>query len=241
MEAIGGKTTLAEDVYDRIRWDIVLGRLQPGNVLRSDWMREQYQVGISPLREALTRLTSERLIIAESQRGFRVAPLSAIEVKDVLETRLLIETRALRQSIAAGSVEWEGKVLSAYHILSRKKIPQPGDDDILEWFRDHKRFHMDLLSASHSAWLRHLSGLLFDQSERFRIVRMLNVAEPTLRRDVDKEHKRIVDACLARDPDEACRALVDHYTATADAVLANLAKGEAADRENDEGRDRSWS
>jgi len=89
-ESSRGKPTVTEDAYHRIRSDIITGQLAPGKVLRSDWMREQYDIGISPLREALTRLTSERLIIAESQRGFRVAPIDIGEVRDVPETRILI-------------------------------------------------------------------------------------------------------------------------------------------------------
>ncbi|NTZ64089.1 GntR family transcriptional regulator [Agrobacterium tumefaciens] len=221
-ETARGKPTIAEDVYHRIREDILAGKLFPGMTLRSDWMRKQYSVGISPLREALTRLSTERLIVAESQRGFRVAPIDAAEVLDVLDTRIMVETKALRQSIELGSVEWEGRVLSAYHIMSRNHIPAAGSTGTEQWVASHRNFHMELLSASRSVWLLHLARLLFDQSERYRALRTAQAEAENLARDVGLEHKRILDAALARDADLACEALVEHYTRTADAILMKL-------------------
>ncbi|MBN9888129.1 GntR family transcriptional regulator [Salipiger abyssi] len=223
----GSKATVAESVYDRIRWDIILGILPPGKVLKSDWMRGQYSVGISPLREALTRLSSERLIVAESQRGFRVAPLDEDEVQDVLNTRILIETQALRDAIATGDVAWEGRILAAYHVLSRTPIPQPGETGSFDWIEAHKDFHMQLLSASSSRWLKYLAGLLFDQSERYRAFRTAHSAEAALTRDVSQEHERILSACLAREAEEACDALEAHYRSTSQAVISDLHEGKA--------------
>ena len=62
--------TVAESTYQRLRQDILWGRFAPGSPLRSDELRSRYDVGISPLREALTRLTSERLVTSIGQRGF---------------------------------------------------------------------------------------------------------------------------------------------------------------------------
>lgn len=221
-DTVRGKQTIAEDVYHRIRGHIISGKLAPGMMLRSDWMREQYSVGISPLREALTRLSSERLIVAESQKGFRVAPIDASEVIDVLETRIMVETKALRRSIELGSVEWEGRILSAYHIMSRNKISMVGATGTEQWVAAHRNFHMMLLSASGSAWLLHLARLLFDQSERYRALRAAHAEGGNLARDIDLEHKRILDATLARDADLACDALIEHYTRTTNAVLKAL-------------------
>jgi hypothetical protein len=70
--------------------------LAPGSPLRSDQLRARYDVGISPLREALTRLVSERLVTSVGQRGFRVAPLTAYDVEDTMMTRIVIEREASR-------------------------------------------------------------------------------------------------------------------------------------------------
>ena len=93
--------TIAKSIYRRLRQDILWGRFAPGSPLRSDQLRARYDVGISPLREALTRLASERLVTAVGQRGFRVAPLTAYDVEDTMATRLVIEGEALARSIRA--------------------------------------------------------------------------------------------------------------------------------------------
>jgi GntR family carbon starvation induced transcriptional regulator len=144
------------------------------------------------------------------------------EVLDVLDTRIMIETKALRRSIELGSVEWEGRVLSAYHIMSRNEVPQPGVFGTEIWVGSHRTFHMELLSACGSTWLLHLARLFFDQSERYRALRTAHVLSKDLARDVGLEHKRILDAALARDADQACEALIEHYTRTTDAVLKEL-------------------
>src|SRR3954468_18280633 len=86
--------TVAEEAYARLRQDIVWGRLAPGTPLKSDELRLAYGIGISPLREALSRLASERLVTSIGQRGFRVAALTPDDVIDVTETRLVIEKHA---------------------------------------------------------------------------------------------------------------------------------------------------
>src|SRR5580700_3759218 len=111
--------TVAESTYQRLRQDILWGRFAPGSPLRSDELRARYDVGISPLREALTRLSSERLVTTVGQRGFRVAQLTAYDVEDTMATRLVIEGEALARSMERGDIAWETSVVAAFHALSR--------------------------------------------------------------------------------------------------------------------------
>ena len=115
--------TVAESTYQRLRQDILWGRFAPGSPLRSDELRSRYDVGISPLREALTRLTSERLVTSIGQRGFRIPPLTAYDVEDTTRTRIVIEREALASSIENGDIRWETAVVAAFHALSRNPIP----------------------------------------------------------------------------------------------------------------------
>ena len=211
--------TVTESVYRKLRSDIIWGVLAPGEPLRSDALRKTYDVGISPLREALSRLTSERLVVSSSQRGFRVAPMSAESVIDITETRLLIESDALRRSIETGNVEWESRVVAAHHALSRVPIPASQGSQAEVWTRRHKAFHMALLSACGSEWQLYLADLLFDQAERFRILRAVKTAAAGAQRDPAKEHQRIVDAVLDRDVARSIAALQKHYRVTMEMAL----------------------
>ena len=217
--------TMSEMIYWRLRSDIVWGILEPGSPLRSDELREAYKVGISPLREALSRLAVERLVTTIGQRGFRVAPIRAADVVDVMETRLIIERAALGRSIEEGGIEWETGIVASLHALSRVTIPQTPGEGAENWARLHKAFHMALLSACRSEWQLNLAELLFDQAERFRIVRATKVPTPKLIRDTMEEHRTIVDAVLARDVGKALGALEAHYRSTTNQVLADLGNG----------------
>src|SRR5262245_26547488 len=105
--AVQEPRTLSEAVYRRLKNDILWGRFPPDSALKSDRLRDLYSIGISPLREALSRLASERLVTASGQRGFRVAPLTIEDVRDTMETRIVIEREALTRSIAVGDISWE--------------------------------------------------------------------------------------------------------------------------------------
>jgi GntR family transcriptional regulator, carbon starvation induced regulator len=139
--------TVAEAIYQQLREDIVWIRLPPSGALRSDELRAAYGVGVSPLREALSRLVAEHLVTTVGQKGFRVAPVTTEGVLDVMETRLVIEREALMRSLRKGDIAWETKVVASYHVLSRVPIPRGPGDDAESWARHHRRFHMSLLSA----------------------------------------------------------------------------------------------
>src|SRR5690554_5542948 len=80
-------STLTSRVYERLRDDIVLCRLAPGQKLGLDLLRERYQVGMTPLREALYRLSASNLVTLEDRKGFRVAPVSREHLSEVIELR----------------------------------------------------------------------------------------------------------------------------------------------------------
>jgi GntR family carbon starvation induced transcriptional regulator len=210
--------TVAEAVYRRLRQDIVWGRLPPEARLRFDDLRRDYDVGISPLREALSRLAVERLVTAVGQRGFRVAPLTREDVVDAMEARLVLEREALTRSIADGGIAWETNLVASFHPLSRSPAAKPGPEGET-WARIHRRFHMALVEACGSRWLLDFIGLLFDQAERHRMIRAQNVPPPKLIRDAAAEHKRLFDAALGRDTKNALAALDAHYRTTAEHVV----------------------
>src|SRR6188508_602856 len=93
-EAVG------DDGYRRIRTDVIFGRLRPGQKLKLDGLKEIYGVSVSTLREILNRLAAEGFVLAEGRRGFEVAPISAGNLRELAELRLLLEQHALGVSFA---------------------------------------------------------------------------------------------------------------------------------------------
>src|ERR1051325_9001809 len=84
--------------YRQVRADIVFGKLLPGEKLKLDRLRQEYGASVGTLRELLSRLVSEGVVIAEGQRGFEVAPISAENLREIAALRLLLESHALKQS-----------------------------------------------------------------------------------------------------------------------------------------------
>ncbi|MCB1902261.1 FCD domain-containing protein [Cognatazoarcus halotolerans] len=208
--------TLVETAYRRLRRDIIEGVRRPGEKLRVEHLKDIYDVGAGTLREALQLLITDALVVAQGQRGFRVAPISLVDFEDITRTRVLLETEALRQSIELGDDAWEADVLGAFHRLSRAEEKLEGPEAAREeWEMRNRIFHEVLISASPSRWLRHFQTILYRQSERYRRLSLFNQPIP---RDVHAEHEAIVDAAIARDAPAATRILTDHILRTLEAI-----------------------
>ena len=160
--------TLAEAAYRQLRRDIIEGVHRPGEKLRVEHLKDQYAVGAGTLREALQLLVTDALVVAQGQRGFRVAPISLDDFEDITRTRVLLETVALQQSIELGDDTWEANVVASFHMLSRaeEKLVDGTNASREEWELRNRAFHEVLISASTSRWLRHFQNILYLQSER---------------------------------------------------------------------------
>jgi GntR family transcriptional regulator, carbon starvation induced regulator len=215
VEATGSDLTptLARQVMEQVRRDILEGALPPDSRLRIEGLRERYGVGASPIREALSQLAAEGLVLRVDQRGFRVAPADPEILRDLIETRCLVETAALRASIARGDAAWEERVLVAHHRLAR--TPRSADPDRFvsnpDWEAYHRAFHLALLDGCGAQALLAFCADLQDRALRFRYLSN-QLAWP--QRDVAAEHRAILDAAISRQAEEACSLLEAHYRRT---------------------------
>ncbi|MGJ5181568.1 GntR family transcriptional regulator [Bradyrhizobium oligotrophicum] len=204
--------------YEDLKRELLDGVHAPGSKLPIDQLAGRFEVSLSAVREALSRLTSDRLVVAEPQRGFSVAPISASDLIDLTQVRIDIETRCLRSSILRGNLEWEGRLLDTWHQLSRTPHLVSSETFNPDWTRLHSRFHDELIAACDSVWWLRLRDQLFLQAERYR--RML-LPYTRITRNVDDEHQEIFDLTLARDAERASAALAAHLQRTADILLAS--------------------
>jgi DNA-binding GntR family transcriptional regulator len=209
--------TNASVAHAQIRADIVGLDLRPGKKLRLDALKKSYNVGLSPLREALSRLVSEGLVELADQRGFTVSRLSTGDLRDVTFLRQELECLALRLAIERGDDAWEGDILSAHHQLSKPPRRQDLSSTFnKEWEARHRAFHYALVKACGSPRLLSIRNLLYDQSDRYRRIAASNqLAE----RDIATEHSEICGATLARDTDAACALLKTHIGRTAEIAI----------------------
>ena len=206
-------------VYQRLRQDVLNGRLEPGSRLRMKALKERYDVGQTPLREALNRLTASGLIDQVDGKGFQVFITSADEFQELITTRCWLEEIALRQSIRNGDDHWEERVLLACHRLS--KVPRSTGEHLFqsspEWDRRHREYHGTLISACGSRILIAYCEQLHERMIRYRT---LAGEEARKTRSQTDEHQAIRDAALDRDEDRAVDLLTAHYRKTGEIVTS---------------------
>lgn len=211
------EATLSSAAYERLRRQILSGRLEPERRLTMEFLKAEYQVGVTPVREALNRLISEGLVELEDNRGFRVARVSAGEMRDLFETRCLIENQALRLAMARREQEWLDSVVLSYHRMHyRPRWDDPGSLSE-EWEALHRTYHMALIAGCGLATLTAFCDRLNLRTERYR---RLSLVYERGERDPDREHRAIFEAVMEGDADRAARELQHHYRLTAE-ILSN--------------------
>ena len=209
--------SVGEAAYQRIRADIIFGRLAPGQKLKLELLREAYGASVSTLRELLNRLASEGLVEAEGQKGFVVAPVSATNLREIAAMRLLLEGHALAQSFAAGDMEWEGRVVAAHHklaLMERRMLSGDRGEPEL-WKRYDWEFHHALISACGSHVLHETHAAIYDKYLRYQMVAVV------FRGDIAaEEHEALLNCALQRDVQGAVAVLTRHVDGCVEHTLA---------------------
>lgn len=210
--------TQASRAYIQLKREILFGRFQPNDKLKIVELAEAFGVSAGAMREALSRLIPESLVVSRDQRGFMVAPLSLDDLDDLTQVRTDIEELALRRSLARGDSDWEAQVLAAAHRLRRsRKFGDSGEIE-LGWIELHDRFHSALVAACGSPQLLSIRAHLQQQTERYRYI----TAYKGVGRDFEGEHQEIVDAALDRDADKLVALIRAHFRATSDLVKSEF-------------------
>ncbi|HZX84099.1 MAG TPA: FCD domain-containing protein [Reyranella sp.] len=209
--------SLIESAYRQLRQDIIEGRHPPGEKLRVQHLKDSYQVSAGTLREALALLVSDSLVVPQAQRGFRVAPMSLIDIEDLTRTRTVLECEAMRESIRHGDEEWEARVVGAYHKLSRaeERLAHDPAGVFDEWEVRNQAFHDALTSACQSRWIKRFQAVLYQQAHRYRRLSAVTAKVPA---NVHEEHRAIFEAAMARDIDAADRMLAQHIQFAVSAI-----------------------
>jgi DNA-binding GntR family transcriptional regulator len=215
VEAPRNQTSVA---YETIRTDILFGRHTPDKKLKIQDLAEELGVSPGAVREALSRLVPEELVVSRDQRGFVVAPLSPADLIDLTDMRCEVEALALRRSVEHGDVNWEAGILAAEHRLRGQPVASQGEDPRVIWAQNHARFHSALVSACGNRRLFSLHSQLYEQSERYRGL-TFNLERG---RDINEEHHEIVQYALARDADALVRVTVEHLRKTTELIIAGF-------------------
>jgi GntR family transcriptional regulator, carbon starvation induced regulator len=222
----------AGKAFELLRRDILDAHLAPETPLTISSLTERYGLGWTPLREALSRLESERLVTFSPNRGYRVAGVSRSELLDLQNARVTIESDLLRDAIRSGDEAWEQRVVAAHYALKqarplRLRMPET---ELARWEQRHDAFHNALLSGGSSIWLKRFGEQISTQLHRHH--RNL-VYSPALiagggadllgeeqytglleRASNMAHHTALMEATLSRDGAKALDLLVEHIGLT---------------------------
>ena len=135
--------SLITQIYNKIKKSLINGDLKPGEKLKIDVLKEKYDTGHTPIREALTSLVKDGLVERIEQNGFVASNVSMKHFNEVLKTRIWIEEIAIKKSMENkdGLEQWEENLILLNHRLSKKDWTEkynPENDD--SWEMIHKNF-----------------------------------------------------------------------------------------------------
>lgn len=219
-------SSLIDVALHRMKRSIVRGELAPGSKLKVDVLSKAYGLSSSPIREALNRLVQEGIVHASDHKGFRVAPISVADFREISRIRALLESEALADAIEHGDDQWEGEVLAAAHRLGMVekrmgKGPVALNDD---WADRHKAFHFALFAACSSPLLLSMIDSLFDRSERYRRFSALHRQGERHKSDA---HQALMKAALSRDQAKAVGLLREHIYHTLNSISEAVERQQA--------------
>ena len=207
MTAAAGSTR-TELVYETLRGELLNGQLAPGRKLKMIDLADRFSASQSVVREALTRLAEQGLVVATPQRGFRVRDLSVEDISQLTEARVEIEALALRLAIQRGDIHWETSVLSTHHLLERTPVARPDGSFNEEWPVRHRDFHTALLSGCANRRIGEVAEALRDGAELYR--RWYWALTDDRERDLAGEHRQLKELAIAGDAAAAVSLLGDH-------------------------------
>lgn len=209
-----GPRTMVDIAADQLHEMIVSGEIPAGHPLRLSALAEQLDMSHMPVREALRRLDSLGLVEIQPHRGAFVRELSAKDLRDTIETRLILERAAIERCATSAD---EGLFQQAAAFLDRHESLLDAGLGV-EAREAHHQFHFALYRASGSRWLVQAIEPVFRNSERYRFLAVASGGDSV----AEDEHRAMLESCIARDCAAAGEALEAHITRSGRRMLSHL-------------------
>ncbi|PWI41161.1 GntR family transcriptional regulator [Streptomyces sp. ICBB 8177] len=193
----------AERVYAHVKQAVLDRSYEGGTLLTEGDLADAVGVSRTPVREGLLRLEAEGLIKLYPKKGALVLPVSAQEIADVVETRLLIEEHAVRKVIPAGD-----QLLRRLEELLDEHEEHRETGDLARASVTDRCFHAEIVRAAGNAILAHLYDQMRDRQLRMG-VQVMHAEPDRIARNIT-EHAEILAAIRAGDADGAAAAVRRH-------------------------------
>jgi len=214
-------STLSQQCYEQLQNEIIEGILIPGQKLKVAPIKERFNIGQSPVREALSRLVSFGLVEIEDNKGFRVSTISESDIRDTYTIFTQIENIALSLAIKHGDAIWEANIVAELHKLSLLENKK-GFDSYAQWAECNYNFHKALIAGCNSPTLLEIRRNLYMKFDRYcRMSYQISKHELSVN---NHEHKKIAQAVLNRDKKTAQDLMAYHINGAIEDVIKNFKK-----------------
>jgi len=215
------ESTLSQQCYEQLQNEIIEGILKPGQKLKVTPIKERFNIGQSPVREALSRLASFGLVEIENNKGFRVSTISEADIRDTYNTFTQIENMALSLAIEHGGIDWEISIIAELHKLSLLENKKEFDS-YAQWAECNYNFHVALIAGCNSPTLLDIRRNLYIKFDRYcRMAYQIYKHELPVN---NQEHTKIAQAVLKRDKQTAQKLMTYHINGAIEDVVRNFKK-----------------
>lgn len=213
-------TTAAEMAAALVRNEILEGGIKPNTKLKVQHLSKRYGVGTTPLREALTQLAAAGLVIQTSQRGFQTPALSGPGWVDLIKTREILETEALRLALENRTMAWEDNIVTSFHLFVREieRLFQKETESIQRYWYRHAEFHQAIVAACPLENLKSLIAALYTRMIPYR---RLTVTDKYSKNKLIRAHETLMKDTLSGSP-AAIATMRTHISANADIIAQVL-------------------
>ncbi len=224
MKSAGvSRDALTDRSYELLRDQIIDGRLAPDERLQIDRLSRELGVSHTPIREALNRLASDRLVNLEPYKGFRVAALlDAASLRLLFEARRVIELGALRDSVERAEEQDRHTLQQLFDKL--EGLASAAELDIVSFNEMDAAFHRLTVVASRNVYLLNAYD---DLHIHVQIARCYRGRPITDSRQAQAEHRAILEAFLAGDRDALLEAASAHITSVCERLISVSGEADA--------------
>jgi DNA-binding GntR family transcriptional regulator len=209
-----GADRLSDRATDRLRSMIITLQFEPGAVLDEGALARRLGYGRTPVREAVQRLTDERLVVVLPRRAAAVAPITVYDLRQIYEARVPLECLSARLSAQRATPVHIAQLedgVGAIADAARSSAEETAQSD---W-----AFHLALARASGNQYLGDSIRRILGPAMRLTYF-TYSVGQPSQARY--DEHLAILDAVKARDPDAADAAMGRHIAMARDRMVSRL-------------------
>jgi DNA-binding GntR family transcriptional regulator len=210
MSRSKGGLTSADRIYKDLRKSIILGHHKPGERLDLEELADRYGTSVTPVREALQMLSQERLVTTRPHAGFYVTQVTLKQLRDMLELREILEAASAERAAVRITEE-------ELHDLERVHAGYTGDDDASyeRYVTENRQLHYLIAQASGNQELADTLGRLHDRLARFFVFVYTG-------KEVERRHRRLIDALRTRDPEIARRVILEEVKETQRITLEHV-------------------